>query len=59
MIVNPKQLKEFAEAVDGVEEDFQQLVDAEPEIKKYLDKARGWAKLRYERETAPLPSTHL
>lgn len=56
MKINPRELKDFIEDAEALEDDYKDLVNAEPEIKKHLDKARGWAKMRYDRVTEPTPA---
>ncbi len=56
MKIHPDQLKEFADDIEGLEQDYQSLVDAEPEIKKYLDRAKDYARIRYEHVASPLPA---
>ncbi len=56
MKINPNRLKEFAADVEDLKEDYDDIVNAEPEILKGLNKARDYAKLRHEHLSAPIPA---
>ena len=56
MKVKISEIKDFIEGAEALEDDHQNFVDAEPEVKKHLDAARNYAKMRYTHVTEPMPA---
>jgi len=48
MKANPEELKAFSEDFDRLRQDHQNIINAEPILKGYMDSAEKFAKKRYE-----------
>lgn len=56
MKADPKEFKEVAEEFAAVEEDHQALFDSDPELKRLTDRAKSWARIRFEHLASDPPA---
>jgi hypothetical protein len=51
MKVDPERIKALADGLDGIQQEFSDVLDVEPQIKDHLDLAAIGARAKYETVT--------